>query len=1781
MAPKGKSSASSATRKKHARKAAAAHGAVEEPQVPKEKKPKGKDKKSKKEPRKKVYIPPVKPAPVQPDPLNTLGLAQRLPPELLVVLRLLSKKDATTKRRALEDLQTAWVGRAKRGDEGEYLIHTLSETIPVWLHHLPSLFIHPSRRIRLLAVGLHTSILQIPALRTQTFFQLREVVSSDQAESILGSWCLAVHDVDRQVSSYAKEAWTRYVSTTTASDDKLLLDSTLLLSLWDFVQRTLLDPTGVYLYINPPQPAIPTPAQSRRGSGRGTPVRKDEEVHSRPKAEEDEEKEQDRKARLRVGAFGATEWVLNAKFPEKPKVQASESEQEGETNAAGHDYLSALANPALWSSLYYGKSPPFVDTEGFGFDQPPVRRAAWSLLQLLINKCRDHMDALLPTLSTAVLRSAWVEPDPLVRASMWQPLLMFLKAYPNAWTLEAESEKEDEDEDEGSEKEDDDAPKAPPSKPVASGPATPSQAYAEFLQFLATGCSGSPAQGYPAVLIIVSTIPSSTIAASSSQPLENLFTSFWAAVDARVLNSLDRVAASTAFLSSLLECLVFLVRRVLFAPPEEATSLLHGASADSPSDVDSAIKTILREQTKRTWEELASGRLKVEGKDVGKQLAKTLTTLHKLRPDLFDTAWGVIAEQVQSSTKDVIPALVPEVLKHFTTTLEKGSAPGDAAAELVKAVIRAALDQCAALLDAEEPQADRVESLVGILDTFGDVVFSDADVAKGVDDLVQNRTYKLLIAMPTLLLLYVKYRQDETACLAVWHKVLEEVARHTDEIDSMLPALLDAAESHVLPAYLRPQGEELHEVAGVMLTDAVSAPPNAPQVALVRRLLTFYQPFISSACRENLLRGLVDAFVLHFDSILHDETASLAAFATPLNLLHGLVAQGTSELLQSFAASLFPYIFLFAFLLPCVLEVDVKQVTIAQELWSKWEANASGEAKKSTLGVVKHLFRELLVDPLAIPTPDQILRSLSTSSFSAQVNVLSDIFPSRTDIDGMLEALPSAPLDASLAIVDPLVPPPSQYRTSKITLPEYDSQGFSKFARVVHGLLVYLMDDRQAARENIWVLHHFLSLSIYAEDLKHLPSAESPVFSKTVSRSTLQSLVDKVQQLSTYLLSPTAEEQWHSAVTNALVAQGPTSGLDGVGQLVVDLISRAKRHDTVRESRVLHMILRHALSTATKGDAEQWMLVARKIEKLAPHTSLAIVFSVTRYAPEPTRLDRFRNELAAGTLGIPASKVNTEGLWLLRNLAASAPDPESDIVFLPQLRAVNLMKACQQWITSDEDLEEDVQSEMTLVFASLVPILSNVPGAHWDLVFDVMENNLENATLDDSSTYVSLARTLQLFLVIEEYAASNKTLKAAWEERKSANLTLIRDLVSLKLENQKSSTPLSMCRELALQIVQDLPSSLLTKDTLSKMCHLVMDGSVNVQRMAYQLLQEAAKKYTEELVIEAAVDTEGTMKAELPPELLDILQRTLNQEEAEEHEQGWFGYLLAWMVTFDLFADASLKVKSGYIDQLRDLDLVGAQLLPAIFGLLDLYGGMAKVFKLDIWDVDEFYLELYAADTPLSLRLLTAHLYYRALLLVPSLIRNWLVDCRDRQLSTTVAAYTSKHFSPAIIRTELARVKDPSVAAELSGENITVKVASAINEVTASYAIDEQSLDLTVKLPSDWPLHTIEIRDSKYVGVTEDRWRAWVLGVQQILTFRSGSIVDGLSFFLKNVTSHFEGLAECAICYSVVNATDGSLPRKPCKTCKNRFHAACLFKWFASSHSSSCPLCRSEIMTGR
>jgi hypothetical protein len=209
------------------------------------------------------------------------------------------------------------------------------------MHHVPALFLHPSRRLRTLALAAHEELLRAEPLRAQMLFYLREVASAEQVECILGSWCMATHDQDRHVAPVAKSSWDAHVSFSAAGadaaadatadassvartagkeegeDEKLMLDAMQMTALFAFVQRALLDPLALHAYLNPVQVSVDV---SVPRTIRGKPVstvsaatqtrRTDTESMARAKGEIEEESEMNRRARLRIGALGALQWIL-------------------------------------------------------------------------------------------------------------------------------------------------------------------------------------------------------------------------------------------------------------------------------------------------------------------------------------------------------------------------------------------------------------------------------------------------------------------------------------------------------------------------------------------------------------------------------------------------------------------------------------------------------------------------------------------------------------------------------------------------------------------------------------------------------------------------------------------------------------------------------------------------------------------------------------------------------------------------------------------------------------------------------------------------------------------------------------------------------------------------------------------------------------------------------------------------------------------------------------------------------------------------------------------------------------------------------------------------------------------------------------------------------------------------------------------------------------------------------------------------------------------------------
>ena len=174
---------------------------------------------------------------------------------------------------------------------------------------------------------MHASFLRISVVRDQILFFLQETAPPSQTETILGAWSLAAHDVDRAVANTALKAWKETVSSlfevkegSSSSGEQLVLDDNFLSSIGAFVQRTALDPAGIYAYLNPPPPTatggdLPWKKGKGHPSGKlsaaATPRKEDSgTLTPRSKTDEQDESEQDRNARLRISALGAMRWIF-------------------------------------------------------------------------------------------------------------------------------------------------------------------------------------------------------------------------------------------------------------------------------------------------------------------------------------------------------------------------------------------------------------------------------------------------------------------------------------------------------------------------------------------------------------------------------------------------------------------------------------------------------------------------------------------------------------------------------------------------------------------------------------------------------------------------------------------------------------------------------------------------------------------------------------------------------------------------------------------------------------------------------------------------------------------------------------------------------------------------------------------------------------------------------------------------------------------------------------------------------------------------------------------------------------------------------------------------------------------------------------------------------------------------------------------------------------------------------------------------------------------------------
>uniref|UniRef100_UPI003AAB7A20 E3 ubiquitin-protein ligase listerin-like n=1 Tax=Centroberyx gerrardi TaxID=166262 RepID=UPI003AAB7A20 len=200
---------------------------------------------------------------------------------------------------------------------------------------------------------------------------------------------------------------------------------------------------------------------------------------------------------------------------------------------------------------------------------------------------------------------------------------------------------------------------------------------------------------------------------------------------------------------------------------------------------------------------------------------------------------------------------------------------------------------------------------------------------------------------------------------------------------------------------------------------------------------------------------------------------------------------------------------------------------------------------------------------------------------------------------------------------------------------------------------------------------------------------------------------------------------------------------------------------------------------------------------------------------------------------------------------------------------------------------------------------------------------------------------------------------------------------------------------------------------------------------------------------------------------------------------------------------------------------------------------------------------------------LACSVYYSAVQDLPAMVRLWW-NSQEKRVCTAVEKFTIKYVSPVLSAQEISSVHSSTQ----TFDSMTVKARSAAREVIATYCVDDIFIELVIQLPQNYPLGSITVESGRRVGVAVQQWRNWMLQLSTYLTHQNGSIMEGLALWKNNVDKRFEGVEDCMICFSVIHGSNYSLPKKACRTCKKKFHSACLYKWFTSSNKSTCPLCR-------
>ncbi|TPX32340.1 hypothetical protein SmJEL517_g04547 [Synchytrium microbalum] len=1299
-----------------------------------------------------------------------------------------------------------------------------------------------------------------------------------------------------------------------------------------------------------------------------------------------------------------------------------------------------------------------------------IRKSVYIVVKTLVKCAPGMLESRISLISTSYLSYAFTDSDASTHSEMWESVLVFTKLFPSSWT-----------------------------EPTLKKPIVK-----RLYTFLDHASYGSVNISYPTLLPLLSVLSSDVLQGNFAK---DFCSHFWNGLKSGVIDRMN----SGIFFSSFLECIMYLLIR-----NSNDASLQHNL-IDSPE---------------------------TKGKYSPPEMSRTLAdSLYRLSassqiPDslsrlLISKVFSVATDEITTSDIpdfDTFTTRFSQLLLDLNSKVIASSNPN-----MQDTLTVSARDLCNVLLPSCAPNPGLVQraSLLAILTAlpiWNETLASQIKTFLTRKEFGEMLDYSKDTAM-SFFDVVVAYTSQEGSDASVWQHVVGLVVNKDksralvlfDELIRKTQTVKGLVASSSIEDFVR----------DLLAFDSMPANDCGVAERVLWSVVNTDSHWLTKSSKTTLISSIMEDVIEYTSKLIFDASPHISALSathmikvmTPKkdysHLIHNaLLGKFVSSILDlvAFASSL----------------KDVRDAAVGS--WNGLKGMVSSDASIDLYDELIGMWQKDVLDGDHIGSSDQFgikaSKLLDVTPMSLQSHVLDGLILNQTQWQHLSKPF-QHPLPG-LAITNSATVLETSSSSSSLSTSD-DLVIYIRLGLITTGIINSQSTSTLFNDSRMWNMIELLYLSCLLDDL-HTGTNQD-----TEDDGTTGEFAIETRRILEEVLRPCRDldgdmTAWHTGLVGRLAKK--ESGVVSSGETrMIETAFVLSNEKEGRYSRVLGTILGKlfGMTQIRGGEAGIWFELIEECHRSGhTGTTIALLSSLRPHLDLSQKLKDFIHTIAIGISKAATDESLPSQLAVLISCIRLDAIQEStpDVLQKMSTNFMAVVRRLRKYHSSTGAKVEAIDVLMMDVLREFIDLKSSYDLNSAGFVVDL------DAAFSQSSNGVLQYYALRLF---ESLLSGFRRDPGTWGVVDKQHVVLYRRCLALLIEQKDCVNPTkaqASLQNIIAKLCRELPEEILFESKpFDEMCPLLFVHNEEIQKCAGILLHRLTAEHVQATSLrvemrprEQAEDVVSSPEPEekLAKSLVDALGQVPSQLESgvvpenDLASNEAFGYIMAWMAYFDHLHDATFALKTAYVSQIKQAEATWSSFMEFLFATLGL-GIQGKPFDLSKWDIQEFDIREFDFSSEVAFPLATAHLYWLALRTTPSLVRTWWSESKKRQLTLAVEMYTEKYFSPLLISREISTItrSDKSLF-----ENLAIKASTKSSEVSATYTIEESGLEMIIRLPSSFPLKQVEVDSgpSGRAGVTDARWRAWLLSASAVMFAQNGSVLDAVMVFKKNISAHFEGM---------------------------------------------------------